>query len=57
MASTVAHIAGVPAEEALLPLLSGLGAGAVLVRAWVGTRARGTRGRSGARDARDLPGD
>ena len=40
IAAAVAHIAGVPAEEALLPVLSGLGAGVVLVRAWVGTRVR-----------------
>ena len=33
-----AHIAGVPLEEALLPLLSGLGGGLVLARAWVAGR-------------------
>jgi hypothetical protein len=36
----IAHIAGVPAEEALLPVLSGLGAGVVLVRAWIAARVR-----------------
>jgi hypothetical protein len=31
----IAHIAGVPLEEALLPLLSGVGSGLLLARAWV----------------------
>jgi hypothetical protein len=38
----IAHIAGVPLEEALVPLLSGLGSGVVLARAW----AAGTIGRN-----------
>jgi hypothetical protein len=46
----IAHIAGVPAEEALLPVLSGLGAGVVLVRAWIGTRVRRPRVRPRARE-------
>ena len=33
-----AHIAGVPLEETLLPLLSGLGAGLLLARAWIVSR-------------------
>ena len=35
-----AHIAGVPLEETLLPLLSGLGGGVVVARAWVGKAGR-----------------
>ena len=41
----IAHVAGAPVEEALLPLLSGAGAGLVLVRAWLSTRRRGRSGR------------
>jgi hypothetical protein len=41
----IAHIAGVPLEETLVPLLSGLGSGLVLARAW----AAGTIGRNGGR--------
>jgi hypothetical protein len=36
----IAHIAGVPVEETLLPLLSGVGAGLLLARAWVVSRVR-----------------
>jgi hypothetical protein len=40
----IAHIAGVPAEEALLPLLSGLGGTLVVARAWFASRARRKHG-------------
>ena len=40
-----AHIAGVPLEETLLPLLSGLGGGLVLARAWVAGRTGRRTGR------------
>jgi hypothetical protein len=36
----IAHVAGVPLEESLLPLMSGVGAGLLLVRAWVASRVR-----------------
>ena len=37
----VAHIAGMPVEETLLlPLASGAGTGALLVRAWLASRVR-----------------
>ena len=39
----IAHIGGVPVEETLLPLLSGVSVG-LLVRTWVTTRFR--RGRA-----------
>jgi hypothetical protein len=39
----IAHIAGVPVEETLLPVLSGLGAVALLARSWISSRARRTR--------------
>jgi hypothetical protein len=31
----IAHIGGVPAEETLLPLLSGVSTGLLLARAWL----------------------
>ncbi|MCA1845922.1 MAG: hypothetical protein LC792_22580 [Actinobacteria bacterium] len=34
----IAHVGGVPAEEALLPLVSGMGTALVLARAWVVSR-------------------
>ena len=38
----IAHVGGVPVEEALLPLVSGAGAGlALLVRGWVASRLQG----------------
>ena len=38
----IAHVGGVPVEEALLPLVSGAGAGLMLLaRAWVASRLRG----------------
>jgi hypothetical protein len=41
----IAHVAGMPVEETLVPVLSGLGACVVLARAWVGTRVRDRRRR------------
>ena len=39
-----AHVAGVPVEEALLPLAGGAGAGLMLLaRAWVVSRVRRER--------------
>lgn len=38
-----AHIAGVPMEETLLPLVSGLGATLLLTRAWLTSRLRRPR--------------
>jgi hypothetical protein len=38
----IAHVGGVPLEETLLPLVSGAGAGLMLlVRGWVASRVRG----------------
>jgi hypothetical protein len=37
----IAHIAGVPVEETLLPLVSGVGVGLLLARTW-GRVARAT---------------
>jgi hypothetical protein len=34
----IAHVGGVPIEEALLPLVSWAGAGLLLARAWVASR-------------------
>ena len=40
----IAHVGGVPVEEALLPLVSGAGAGLMLLaRGWVASRLRGGR--------------
>ena len=39
----IAHVAGVPLEEALLPLASWAGAGLLLARGWIVSRVR--RGR------------
>jgi hypothetical protein len=36
----IAHIAGVPVEETLLPWVSGVGAGLLLARAWVASRVQ-----------------
>ena len=49
----IAHVAGVPVEETLLPLLSGVGAGLVLARAWVVSRVRD--GRLDRDDGADRP--
>ena len=40
------HIGGVPVEELLVPLASGVGAGVVLARAWVMSRVRRRRKKS-----------
>ena len=36
----IAHVAGVPVEETLLPLVSGAGAGLLLAHTWVRSRLR-----------------
>jgi hypothetical protein len=45
----IAHVAGAPVEETLLPLLGvgvgGLGAGLLLARAWFATHVRRPRNR------------
>jgi hypothetical protein len=41
----IAHVAGVPLEETLLPVLGGLGAGLLLARAWVAARVGRARSR------------
>jgi hypothetical protein len=43
----VAHVAGVPVEEALLLMPGGAGAGLLLARAWVASRVRFRRRPSG----------
>jgi hypothetical protein len=39
----LAHIGGVPVEEALLRLAPGVGAGVLLARAWISSRVRSRR--------------
>ena len=39
----IAHIAGVPVEETLLPLMSGMGPGLLLAGAWVAAHVRRPR--------------
>jgi hypothetical protein len=39
----IAHVAGVPLEETVLPLVSGAGAWLLLARGWVVSRARRER--------------
>ena len=39
----LAHIAGVPVEEIVLPLASGAGTALLLARAWVGARLKKQR--------------
>jgi hypothetical protein len=39
----IAHVTGVPVEETLLPLLSAMGAGLLMARAWVASRVRRPR--------------
>jgi len=39
----IAHVGGVPVEEALLPLVSGIGAGLLMVRMWIASRIRRRR--------------
>jgi hypothetical protein len=36
----IAHVGGVPVEEILLPLVSGVGAGLLLARGWFVSRVR-----------------
>ena len=36
----IAHVAGVPVEEALLPFASWAGAGLLLARGWLSSRVR-----------------
>ena len=36
----IAHVGGVPVEEALLPFVSSAGTGVLLARAWVASRVR-----------------
>ncbi len=42
----IAHVAGLPVEEALLPLASWAGAGLLLARGWIATHVRSKLGRS-----------
>jgi hypothetical protein len=39
----IAHVAGLPVEETLLPLLTGVSAGLLLARAWIVSRLRDGR--------------
>jgi hypothetical protein len=39
----IAHVGGVPVEETLLPLVSGLGAGLLMARVWIASRLRRPR--------------
>jgi hypothetical protein len=39
----IAHVAGLPVEETLLPLLTGVSAGLLLARAWIVSRLRRPR--------------
>ena len=39
----IAHVAGMPVEETLLPLVGGAGAGLLLARAWIVSRLRRPR--------------
>lgn len=41
----IAHVAGVPVEEMLLPLLGGVGAGLLLARSWVASHVGRARRR------------
>jgi hypothetical protein len=40
----LAHVGGVPVEEALLPMVSGGSAALLLARGWLVLRLRGRRG-------------
>jgi hypothetical protein len=51
----IAHVAGAPVEELLVPVLSGAGGGLLLARAWVAARLRRIGGRRVV--AREQPGD
>jgi hypothetical protein len=46
----IAHIGGVPVEETLLPVISGMSTALVLARAWVASRLR-----RGFHDEEDAP--
>lgn len=39
----IAHVGGVPLEEAVLPLMSGIGAGLLMARVWIASRVRRPR--------------
>ena len=39
----IAHVAGVPVEETLLPLLSGVGVALLAARTWIDARRDGVR--------------
>ncbi len=39
----IAHVGGVPVEETLLPLVSGVGAGLLMARVWIASRLRRPR--------------
>jgi hypothetical protein len=39
----IAHVGGVPLEETLLPLVSGMGAGLLMARVWIASRIRRPR--------------
>jgi hypothetical protein len=49
----IAHVAGVPLEEALLPMVGGVGAALLLARSWVASHVRHGR----RRDRPPHPGD
>ena len=36
----IAHVAGLPVEEAVVPLMSWAGAGLLLARGWIAARVR-----------------
>ena len=52
----IAHIGGVPVEETLLPLVTGLGAGLLLARSWIAARLRRRGTGGGRRPAESLGG-
>jgi len=41
----IAHVGGFPAEEALLPLMSGVGTALLLARAWIASWSARSAGR------------
>jgi len=45
----IAHVAGVPVEEVLTPLVTAGGAGVLFARAWLGRHAIRRRDRHGGR--------
>jgi hypothetical protein len=51
----IAHVAGAPVEEALLPLLGGVGTGLVLARAWVASRVQRRPGHDRSAEAAAPP--